>query len=94
MPVTGRPTLTVTGNGKIKIEKWVELAQKFSADNFKNPSLGWNTNSNFTLDIADKTVKFPDVTEYKEKQVGFFESFKGEIKINREMDTSNVTRDR
>ena len=29
-------TLTVTGNGKIDINKWVELAKKFSADNYKD----------------------------------------------------------
>ena len=89
----GKQTLTVTGNGKIKIEKWVELAQKFSADNFKNSSLGWKDNSNFTLDIADKTVKFPDVTVYEKDGVthGFFERFQGEIKINEDIDTSNVT---
>ena len=86
-------TLTVKGNGKIKIEKWVQLAKKFSADNYNGKKFGWNTNSNFTMDIADKTVKFPDDTAYKQGEDihGFFESFKGEIKINREMDTSNVT---
>ena len=81
-------TLTVKGNGKIKIEKWVQLAKKFSADNYNGKKFGWNTNSNFTMDIADKTVKFPDDTAYKQGEDihGFFESFKGEIKINREMD--------
>ena len=44
------------------------------------------------MDIADKTVKFPDVTAYGKDGVthGFFESFKGEIKINEDIDTSNV----
>ena len=27
-------TLTVKGNGKIDLNKWVELAKKFSADNY------------------------------------------------------------
>ena len=59
-------TLTVKGNGKIDLNKWVELAKKFSADNYNGLyNYGWNTNSNFTLDIADKTVKFPNVTVYK-----------------------------
>ena len=87
-------TLTVKGNGKIKIEKWVQLAKKFSPDNYKNNiNPAWNTNSNFTLDIADKTVKFPDVTVYEKDGVthGFFERFQGEIKINEDIDTSNVT---
>ena len=44
------------------------------------------------MDIADKTVKFPDVTAYGKDGVthGFFESFKGEIKINEDIDTSNL----
>ena len=90
----GKQTLTVTGNGKIDINKWVELAKKFSADNYKDgDNYGWNINSSFTLNIADKTVKFPDVTVYMKDDVkhGFFESFQGEIKINNEIDTSNVT---
>ena len=86
-------TLTVKGNGKIKIEKWVELAKKFSADNYNGEKFGWNTNSNFTLDIEDSTIQFPDDTAYKQGENihGFFESFKGEIKINKEINTSNVT---
>ena len=90
----GKQTLTVKGNGKIDINKWVELAKKFSANNYKDASdYGWNTNSNFTMDIADNTVKFPDVTVYKKDGAthGFFYSFQGEIKINEEIDTSNVT---
>ena len=87
-------TLTVTGNGKIDIEKWVELAQKFSENNYKDKdNYGWNTNSNFTLNIADKTVKFPDVTIYLKGTTahGFFQYFQGTITINNEIDTSNVT---
>ena len=61
----GKQTLTVKGNGKIDINKWVELAKKFSANNYNGAyNYGWKTNSNFTLDIADKTVKFPDDTVY------------------------------
>ena len=87
----GKQTLTVKGNGKIKIEKWVELAQKFSKNNYSGFS-GWNINSDFTLDIADKTVKFPDDTVYMKNDAinGFFHNFKGEIKINKNIDTSNV----
>ena len=84
----GKQTLTVKGNGKIDINKWVQLAKKFSADNYKGDyNYGWNTNSNFILDITDKTVKFPDVTVYKKDGAthGFFQNFKGEIKINREI---------
>ena len=90
----GKQTLTITGNGKIDLNKWVELAKKFSVNNYKdNINTAWNTNSNFTLNISDKTVKFPDVTLYMKDGLshGFFERFQGEIKINREMDTSNVT---
>ena len=79
-------TLTVKGNGKIKIEKWVELAKKFSKNNYKGKdNYAWNTNSNFTLDIADSTIQFPDVTVYEKDDIthGFFQSFKGEIKIKR-----------
>ena len=86
-------TLTVKGNGKIDLNKWVELAKKFSADNYKGAyNYGWNTNSNFTLDIEDSTIQFPDDTAYKQGENihGFFESFKGEIKINKEINTSNV----
>ena len=89
-----KQTLTVKGNGKIDINKWVQLAKKFSADNYKGDyNYGWNTNSNFTLDIADKTVKFPDVTAYEKDDIthGFFGRFQGEIKINEDIDTSNVT---
>ena len=83
-------TLTVKGNGKIDLNKWVELAKKFSADNYKGAyNYGWNTNSNFTLDIEDSTIQFPDDTAYKQGENihGFFESFKGEIKINKEINT-------
>ena len=88
----GKQTLTITGNGKIDLNKWVELAKKFSVNNYKdNINTAWNTNSNFTLNISDKTVKFPDVTLYMKDGLshGFFERFQGEIKINREIDTSN-----
>ena len=90
----GKQTLTVKGNGKIDINKWVELAKKFSANNYNGAyNYGWKTNSNFTLDIADKTVKFPDDTVYMKNDAinGFFHNFKGEIKINKDIDTSNVT---
>ena len=51
----GKQTLTITGNGKIDINKWVQLAKKFSADNYKGAyNYGWNTNSNFTLDSLDR----------------------------------------
>ena len=45
------------------------------------------------MNIANKTVKFPDVTVYEKDGVthGFFERFQGEIKINEDIDTSNVT---
>ena len=38
-------------------------------------------------------MKFPDVTVYEKDGVthGFFERFQGEIKINEDIDTSNVT---
>ena len=90
----GTQTLTVKGNGKIDINKWVQLAKKFSADNYKGAyNYGWNTNSNFTLDIEDSTIQFPDVTAYKKDDIthGFFERFQGEIKINKDIGTSNVT---
>ena len=90
----GKQTLTITGNGKIDLNKWVELAKKFSVNNYKdNINTAWNTNSNFTLNISDKTVKFPDVTLYMKDGLshGFFERFQGEIKINKEIGTSNVT---
>ena len=87
-------TLTVKGNGKIDINKWVELARKFSVNNYNGENNGgWNTNSDFTLEIADKTIQFPDDTVYVKDYIGsgFFQSFKGEITINKEIDTSNVT---
>ena len=80
--------------GKIDLNKWVELAKKFSVNNYKNNiNTAWNTNSNFTLNISDKTVKFPDVTLYMKDGLshGFFERFQGEIKINKDIGTSNVT---
>ena len=89
-----KQTLTVTGNGKIDMNKWVELARKFSANNYKDSdNYGWDTNSNFILNIADKTVKFPDVTVYEKDDIrhGFFGGFKGTITINEDIDTSNVT---
>lgn len=82
-------TLNITGNGKIDIQKWQELAKKFSENNFKDKdNSGWNTNSNFILKIKDKTVKFPDNTLYKGYN-GFFENFQGRIELAK-IDTSNV----
>ena len=31
----GKQTLTIKNKGKIDLNKWVELAKKFSADNYK-----------------------------------------------------------
>ena len=87
-------TLTVKGSGKIDLNKWVELAKKFSPDNYKGKNIyGWQDNSDFTLNIEDKTIQFSDVTVYvKDGEThGFFENFEGEIIINKEIDTSNVT---
>ena len=38
----GKQTLTVKGNGKIDMNKWVELARKFSVNNYKDKNnYGW-----------------------------------------------------
>ena len=90
----GKQTLTVKGNGKIDLNKWVDLARKFNVNNFiDRDNCGWEHNSNFTMNIEDKTIKFPDVPIYvkNSNSHGFFESFQGEIEINNEIDTSNVT---
>lgn len=82
-------TLNIIGNGKIDIQKWQELAKKFSENNFKDrDNSGWNTNSNFILKIKDATVQFPDNTLYKGYN-GFFENFQGKIELAK-IDTSNV----
>ena len=76
------------------MNKWVELARKFSTNHYMDSSnLGWSINSHFTLNIVDKTVKFPDVSVYVKDGYahGFFDSFQGTIIINEDIDTSNVT---
>ena len=83
-----KETLTITGNGKIDIDKWVELSRKFNKDNFTAGNTGWNKNSYFILKIADIAVQLPDNTE--NVNGGFFQNFKGRIEIAK-IDTSNVT---
>lgn len=83
-----KETLTITGNGKIDIDKWVELSRKFNKDNFTAGNIGWNKNSYFILKIADIAVQLPDNTE--NVNGGFFQNFNGRIEIAK-IDTSNVT---
>ena len=84
-----KQTLTVTGNGKIDINKWEKLAQKFHKDNFKGSGNGWKVNNNFTLKIADNTIQLPDKPNLKNGS-GFFEDFNGKIEIAK-INTSNLT---
>lgn len=83
-----KETLTITGNGEIDIDKWVELSRKFNKDNFTAGNIGWNKNSYFILKIADIAVQLPDNTE--NVNGGFFQNFNGRIEIAK-IDTSNVT---
>ena len=82
-------TLTIAGNGKIDMVKWIELSRKFNQDNFTGPdNMGWEKNSYFTLKIEDTDVQLPDNTE--DVNGGFFQNFKGKIEIAK-INTSNIT---
>ena len=82
-------TLTIAGNGKIDMVKWIELSRKFNQDNFTGPdNMGWEKNSYFTLKIEDTDVQLPDNTE--DVNNGFFQNFKGKIEIAK-INTSNIT---
>ncbi len=83
-----KQTLRITGNGKIDSgrEYWWALPAKFG----QVDSDAWGVSGEdlleaFTLDMSDKGVLLPDNCS------SLFSMFPGEIKMNPELDTSNVT---
>ena len=84
-----KQTLRITGNGKINSEDneyWWALPAKFGiTDSGAWANYGEKPLEAFTLDMSDKGVRLPDDCQW------LFSMFPGEIKMNPELDTSNVT---
>ena len=81
-------TLRITGNGKIDSgrEYWWALPAKFGiTESGAWANYGEKPLEAFTLDMSDKGVRLPDDCQE------LFSMFPGEIKMNPELDTSNVT---
>ena len=81
-------TLKITGTGKIDKDNdhWWALPKKIHG--WESPNEVWSDdehNKPFTLDMTDRGIILPDDSSM------LFQNFPGEIKMNPDLDTSNVT---